>query len=149
MEKLLDVIASRLEIRLTVAHKEGHDVYAQPRVTFGLRMFEHCSVDSETRKKFKEVLNNHLAEKIKRAQVSDIIEYLFEYGQVLPLGTIQDNANDNMAEVFCKLPALSKGEEYVLPVDTYFSFQVTGVDENGGRSIPRVSKWIMDAYSRV
>lgn len=66
-----------------------------------------------------------------------------------PWGTIQDNANDNRAEVFCKLPALSKGEEYVLPVDTYFSFQVTGVDENGGRSIQRVSKWIMDAYRRA
>lgn len=149
MEKLLKAIASRLEIRLTVAHKEEQEVYSQPRVTVGLKMFEHCSVDEETRKKFKEVLNNHLAERIKRAQVGDVIEYLFEYGQVLPLGTIQDNANDNMAEVLRELPALGKGEEYVLPVDTYLSFRVTGVNGNGGDVMPRVSNWIMEAYQRA
>lgn len=149
MEKLLKAIASRLEIRLTVAHKEEQEVYSQPRVTVGLKMFEHCSVDEETRKKFKEVLNNHLAERIKRAQVGDVIEYLFEYGQVLPLGTIQDNANDNMAEVLRELPALGKGEEYVLPVDTYLSFRVTGVNGNGVDVMPRVSNWIMEAYQRA
>lgn len=147
MDKLLEAIASRLEIRLTVAHKEMRQ--AQPWVTASVRMFEYCPVDEETREKFQKVLNNHLAERIKRAQVDDEIEYLFECGQVLPLGTIQDNANDNMAEVLRELPTLGVGEEYVLPVDTCFSFRVTKINEDGGKVIPRVSNWITEAYQRA
>lgn len=148
MEKLLDAIASGLEIRITTAHKK--DCGIRPFVTADLKLYEYCPVNDETRKKFKEVLNNHLAEKIKGAQVGDVIEYIFEHGRVYPLGTIQDNANDNMAEVLRELPALGMvEEEYALPTDTYFSFEVTESNKNGGMGIPRVSDWIMKAYQRA
>lgn len=149
MEKLLDAIASRLEIRLTVAHKEGQEVvHMPPRVTFALKLFEHCPVDERTRTMFKDALRKHIAKKIKEANIGDVIEYLFEYGQVYPLGEIQDNANDNMAEVLRELPALGMGEEYVLPADTYFSFTVENKQENSQDLVVGTRTWLAIALMR-
>lgn len=142
MEELINAIASRLQIRLTAAYKEGQEVHTLPRVTFALKLFDYCPVDERTRTMFKDALRNHIAKKIKEANIGDVIEYLFEYGQVYPLGEIQDNANDNMAEVLRELPALGMGEEYVLPTDTYFSFTVKNKQGNTQDLVVGARTWL-------
>ena len=86
-----------------------------------------------------------MIENVKKLDVGEHVDYGFEYDSK-PLGTLMEEANDNLAEVLLKLPALDEGESYELPEDTYVRFTVTERYENKVLVNPDiVSPWIMGA----
>lgn len=147
MEKLLNAIASRLTVRVTV--EEQSEKMLEGVLTVTMAMFEHKDVSDEVRELFKKELNNHLSTKLKEIEVGEYVDYGFDYGQVRPLGTLMEDANDNLAEVLLKLPPLNDGECYDFPCDTYIRFTLTGKDEQEAKVKPNiVCSWIMEAYNK-
>ena len=147
MEKLLDAIASRLTVRVTV--EEQSEKTLESVLTVTMAMFDHKDVSEEVRKLFKKELNNHLFTKLGEIEVGEYVDYGFDYGQVRPLGTLMEDANDNLAEVLLKLPPLNDGECYDFPCDTYIRFMLTEKDENEATVKPNiVCQWIMEAYNK-
>lgn len=143
MEKLLNAIASRLKIRVT---KESAN-HLGGALTISMGTFEYKDVPEETRELFKGQLVLHLLSKISGCKFGEKVEYIFDFGNVRPLGNIREDANDNMAEILFKLPFLNEGECYVLPIDTYIGFEM--VQENNSVIVkPLASEWISEAYSK-
>ena len=147
MEKLLNAIASRLNVRIVV--EEQSEKTLQGVLTVTMQMFDHRDVTDEVRELFKKELNNHLFSKLQKMEAGEYVEYGFDYGNVRPLGTLMEDANDNLAEVLLKLPALKDGETYDFPCDTYIRFTLTKKDEKAASVKPNtVCQWIMEAYSK-
>lgn len=147
MEKLLNAIASRLNVRVVV--EEQSEKTLQGVLTVTMQMFDHRDVTDEVRELFKKELNNHLFTKLQKMEAGEYVEYGFDYGNVRPLGTLMEDANDNLAEVLLKLPALKDGETYDFPCDTYIRFTLTKKDEKTASVKPNtVCQWIMEAYSK-
>lgn len=147
MEKLLNAIASRLNVRVTV--EEQAEETLEGVLTVKMAMFDHKDVSDEVRQLFKKELNNHLFTKLHEVEVGEYVEYGFDYGRVRPLGTLMEDANDNLAEVLLKLPTLPAGESYDFPCDTYIRFTLTEKDENEATVKPNiVCPWIIEAYNK-
>ncbi len=145
MEKLLNAIASRLNVRVTI--EEEFEQTSEGVLTVTMAMYDHKEVSEEVRELFKKELNNHLFTKLKETELGEDVEYGFDYGNVRPLGTLMEDANDNLAEVLLKLPPLKDGESYDFPCDTYIRFTVTGREEKEITVKPNiVCSWIMEAY---
>ena len=146
MEKLLNAIASRLYVRVVV--EEQSEKTLQGVVTVTMHMFDHRDVTDEVRELFKKELNNHLFTKLQNMEAGEYVEYGFDYGNVRPLGTLMEDANDNLAEVLLKLPTLNDGETYDFPCDTYIRFTLTEKDEKKVSLKPNtVCQWIKEAYN--
>ncbi len=147
MEKLLNAIASRLTVRVTV--EEQSEKTLEGVLTVTMAMFEHRDVSDEVKELFKKELNNHLFTKLQDIEVGEYVHYGFDYGQVRPLGTLMEDANDNLAEVLLTLPALEDGESYEFPCNTYIRFTLTGRDDKEATVKPNiVCTWIMEAYNK-
>ena len=147
MHKLLNAIASRLNVRIVV--EDDPEETLQEVVTVTMQMFDYRDVEDEVRELFKKELNNHLFTKLHEMKVGEKVEYGFDYGDVRPLGTIMEESNDNLAEVLLKLPALNDGEKYVFPCDTYIRFTLIDKKDNHfNAKASMVSPWIMEAYSK-
>lgn len=147
MEKLLNAIASRLSVRVTVEE----DAKETPEGILQVKMFmyDHKDVSDEVRDLFKKELNNHLFIKLQEIEVDEYVDYEFECGQVRPLGTLREDANDNLAEVLLKLPALKEGESYDLPVETYIRFTLISKNNQKVTVKPNIiCPWIMEAYNQ-
>lgn len=126
MERVLDEIASKLNVQVVVKERVKRSIDGALISTE--KWLEHRDVTDEVRELFKKELENHLFNKLQNMKVGEYVEYGFDYGDVRPLGTIMENANDNLAEVLLKLPALNDGETYSFPCDTYIRF--TYVDQH-------------------
>ena len=114
-----------------------------------MKMFDYRDVEDEVRELFKKELNNHLFTKLQEMKVGEEVGYGFDYSNVRPLGTLMEEANDNLAEVLLKLPALNDGEEYVFPCDTYIGFTLIDKKDNHvNAKASMVSPWIREAYSK-
>ena len=149
MEKLLNAIASRLSVRVTVEESSKKTLEGVLTLTVKMKMYDHRDVSEEVRKLFKKELNNHLFTKLQEIEVGEYVDYEFECGQVRPLGTLMKDANDNLAEVLLKLPALEDGESYELPFETYIRFTLTGKDNQGATVKSNiVCPWIIEAYNQ-
>ena len=147
MDKLLNAIASRLTIRVVV--EEESEKTLQGVVTVTMQMFDHRDVEEEVKELFKKELNNHLFTKLQDLKVGEYVDYGFAYGDVRPLGTLMEEANDNLAEVLLKLPALNDGETYDFPCNTYIGFTLIERNEEKATVKPNyLSTWIMEAYSK-
>lgn len=147
MEKLLAAIASRLTIRCTVMESMSKPIDG---LTVKAAMFNYRDVPDKVREQFKTELNNHLLSHLTELKAGDTIDYNFECGQVWPIGSIYACANDSMAEVLQKLPALSEGEIYSLPVDTYLAFTLVSKDDKEAIAKPTcVCHWIMEEYAKT
>ena len=147
MDKLLNAIASRLTIRVVV--EEESEKTLQGVVTVTMQMFDHRDVEEEVKELFKKELNNHLFTKLQDLKVGEYVDYGFAYGDVRPLGTLMEEANDNLAEVLLKLPALNDGETYDFPCNTYIGFTLSERNEEKATVKPNyLSTWIMEAYSK-
>lgn len=147
MDKLLNAIASRLTIRRVV--EEEVEQTWKGVVTFTMQMFDHRDVEDEVKELFKKELNNHLFTKLQNLKVGEYLDYGFDYGDVRPLGTLMEEANDNLAEVLLKLPALNDGETYDFPCNTYFGFTLTEKNEEKATGkLNCASTWIMEEYSK-
>lgn len=147
MDKLLNAIASRLNVRVVVEEHSKRTLQGVLNVT--MQMFDHRDVTDEVRELFKKELNNHLFTKLQNMKSGEYVEYGFDYGDVRPLGTLMEDANDNLAEVLLKLPALNDGETYDFPCDTYIRFTLTERDAKKASVKPNmVCPWIMEAYSK-
>lgn len=145
MDKLLNAIASRLTIQVVVEA----DKTLQGVVTVTRQMFDRRDVEDEVKELFKKELNNHLLTKLQDLKVGEYVDYGFAYGNVRPLGTLMEEANDNLAEVLLKLPSLNDGETYDFPCNTYIGFTLTERNEEKATVKPNyVSTWIMEAYSK-
>ena len=123
MEKLLNAISRRLKVRSIVEEQE---------------------VTEEVRNMFQKELKNHLFEKLQKIEVGESVVYSFNYGNAI--GKHIGDANDNLAEVLLKLPALPDGNRYVLPFNTFISFALT--EKNGKVDVEPgiICPWIMDEY---
>ena len=147
MDKLLNAIASRLNVRVAVEEHSKRTLQGVLNVT--MQMFEHRDVTDEVSELFKKELNNHLFTKLQNMKSGEYVEYGFDYGDVRPLGTLMEDANDNLAEVLLKLPALNDGETYDFPCDTYIRFTLIERDTKKASVKPdMVCPWIMEAYSK-
>ena len=147
MEKLLDAFASGLTVRFTV--KEQSEKTLEGVLAVTMAMFNHKNISDEVKELFKQELNNHLFTKLKEIKVGEYVDYGYDYGQVRPLGTLIEDANDNLAEVLLKLPPLNDGECYDFPFDTYIRFTLTEKDERKAKVQPNfVCSWIMEAYNK-
>lgn len=144
MEKLLNVIASRLKVR-TIA-EESSSKAVDSIITVTMHMFDYKEASDEVKELFKKELNNHIFNKLQETEVEESVVYMFEFGQVRPLGTIMDDANDNLAEVLQKLPILPEGEKYTLPFETYICITLTKKSKEDIRVMPYVSNWIREEY---
>lgn len=148
MDKLLNAIASRLNVRVVVKEEKDTNL-VNGVVTFSMEFFDYRDVSDEVRELFKKELNNHLFSKLQEAKIGEHVEYGFDYGNVRLLGTLMEEANDNLAEVLLKLPALNDGEEYVFPCDTYIGFTLIDKKYNHfNAKASMVSPWIREAYSK-
>ncbi len=122
MDRLLNAIASGLNIR---SHNRSEEVI------------------QKARKKFISELEKHLFSKLENLEVGQCITYSFNYENISE--TIIEKVNNNMKEVLLKLPALEKGERYIFPQDTYFSFKLTDRIESGGTVVINgISSWIIE-----
>lgn len=147
MEKLLNAIASRLNVRVVVEEHSEKTLQGVLYVT--MQKFDHKDVTNEVRELFKKELNNHVFTKLQKMEAGEYVEYGFDYGNVRPLGTLMEDANDNLAEVLLKLPTLNDGETYDFPCDTYIRFTLTEKDEETASVKPNmVCQWIKEAYSK-
>lgn len=126
MERVLNEIASKLNVQVVVKERVERSIDGACISTE--QWLEHRDVTDEVRELFKKELENHLFNKLQNMKDGEYVEYGFDYGDVRPLGTIMENANDNLAEVLLKLPALNDGETYSFPCDTYIRF--TYVDQH-------------------
>lgn len=143
MEKLLDAIASGLDIR--GAEEKDLKVSDEYPLIIETDWYDYKEVSQEVIELFKKELRNHLIENVKKLDVGEHVDYGFEYDSK-PLGTLMEEANDNLAEVLLKLPAHDERESYKLPEDTYVRFTVTERYENKVLVNPDiVSPWIMGA----
>lgn len=143
MEKLLDAIASGLDIR--GAEEKDLKVSDEYPLIIETDWYDYKEVSQEVIELFKKELINHLIENVKKLDVGEHVDYGFEYDSK-PLGTLIEGANDNLAEMLLKLPALDEGESYELPEDTYVRFTVTRKNNDKVIVMPdRVSPWIMGA----
>lgn len=148
MDKLLNAIASRLNVRIVV-EEERYTNLVNGVVTFSMEFFDYRDVSEEVRELFKKELNNHLFSKLQEAKIGEHVEYGFDYGNVRPLGTLMEDTNDNLAEVLLKLPALNDGEKYVFPCDTYIRFTLIDKKDNHfNAKVSMVSPWIREVYSK-
>lgn len=146
MDKLLNAITSKLTVRIVVEKKLEKTL--QGGVTVTMQMFDHRDVEDEVKELFKKELNNHLFAKLQEMKVGEKVEYGFAYGNERPLGTLMEEANDNLAEVLLKLPTLKEGEEYDFPCNTYIGFTLIKRSKKKATVKPNyVSSWIMEAYS--
>ena len=147
MEKLLNAIASRLNVRIVVEKYWKNEHNAGLAVT--MQMFEHRKVTDEVRELFKKELNSHLFTKLQQMEAGECVEYSFDYGELRPLGILMEDANDNLAEVLLKLPNLKEGESYYFPCDTYIRFTIIKKDAETALVMPdKICQWIMEAYSK-
>lgn len=147
MEKLLSAIVSRLKVQVTVEEQSENTL--EGVLTLRMAMFEHKDVSDEVKELFKKELSDHLFTKLHEIEVGEYVEYGFDYGNVRPLGTLMEDANDNLAEVLLKLPTLPAGESYNFPCDTYIRFTLTGKEENKVTVKPNTRcSWIMQAYKK-
>ena len=144
MEKLLNAIASRLNVR--VIAEESSSSAVDSIITVTMHMYDYKETSDEVKELFKKELNNHIFNKLQEIEVNESVEYMFECGQVRPLGSIMDDANDNLAEVLQKLPALPEGEKYTLPFETYIRITLTKKSEDDVKVMPHVSDWIREEY---
>lgn len=147
MEKLLNLLSSKLQIRTSapqqVAICSGDKEFCEP-----FRRFQYKEAPKEVKESFKKKLENHVFSKADQLSVGERLDYLFDYGKKRPLGTLMAEANDNMAEVLLQLPELDDGECYVLPLDTYFSFEVTEKDKTVTvLELKDESSWIEKEYN--
>ncbi|MGN1327916.1 MAG: hypothetical protein ACI4VQ_07585 [Clostridia bacterium] len=146
-EKLLNAIASGLNVRVTL--REQSEKTLEGVLTVTRSMFDYKDASDEVRELFKKELNNHLFTKLKEIEVGEYVVYGFDYGKVRPLGTLMEDANDNLAEVLLKLPSLKDGERYVFPCETYIRFMLIGKYEKEATVKPNiVCPWIMEAYNK-
>lgn len=122
MEKLLNAIVSKLEIRTPVEEHFKEELNGVLNIK--MTMFKHRNVPDEVKEQFKKEFNNHLYMKCKEENGFGYVDYIFEYGLKRPIGKLMEDANDNLAEVLLKLPPLNEGESYELPSDTYMRFSV-------------------------
>lgn len=145
MEKLLNAIASKLNVRVIAEESSSSAFYGIITVT--MHMYDYKDASDEVRELFKKELNNHMFNKLQEIEVGESVEYMFECGQERPLGSIMDDANDNLAEVLQKLPALPEGEKYTLPFETYIRITLTKNSGDDIKVMPYVSDWIREEYS--
>ena len=115
MGKLLDAIASQLSIRSM--RNEG----SSEGLTVETKGYVYQDVSEEIRNLFKKEFNRHMYRKLRQINKGESIEYMFDCGTERPLSLLMDDANDNLAEVFNKLPQLPEGEVYAFPPNSYIS----------------------------
>lgn len=147
---VLEAIASRLTVRTVVQEQSGSGPMG---LGVTMQMYDHKEVSDEVKALFEEELDNHLRSKLQGMEIGDSVDYGFEYGNVRPLGTLMEDANDNLAEVLLKLPALGKGESYEFPYETYIKLLVAerNKEENHFDLVldrSTASPWIMEALSK-
>lgn len=142
MDKILNAIASRLTIRKVVEEESEKTLLGVITVT--MQMFAHRDVEKEVKELFEKELNNHLFTKLQQLKVGEYVEY----GNVRPFGTLMEEANENLAEVLLKLPALNDGEIYELPCDTYMGFTLKEKNKENLTVKPYACGWIAEAYSK-
>ena len=148
MEKLLNMLSNKLQIR-THAVQQVNTISSGNRKFVGpFKRFEYIEVPNEVKTLFKEKLEAHIFSKADQIEAGEKLEYSFDYGNARPLGTLMNEANDNVAEVLLGLPKLCDGECYVLPLDTYFCFVVTEKSEIGTTlELANMSGWIKREYN--
>ena len=142
MEKLLNVISKELKIRFIEKEEKLNNI---SNVIICLYTYE--DTNDEVKRLFKKELRNHIFEKLENQEVGEFVEYMFDWGDFRPLGSIMEDANDNLAEVLQKLPKLPENAQYVFPIDTYFCLTVTDKSEDkSSLTSSAVSEWISKAY---
>lgn len=143
MEKLLNTLVSRLSVRMVASEPSIKTWKGVSKDSFDCR-----DVSDSIKEIFKIEFDNQLYSKMQRMEVGESIVYGFDYDSVRPLGTLMEDANDNMAEVLLKLPALKDGESYAFPRDTYLQFTLIDKREENILITPVLSDWILEAYQR-
>lgn len=147
MDKLLTAIASGLSIRPDVNSKSEKALQKISNTT--VYECDYKDITNRARKRFKKEFADHLFNKLKKIEVGECVEYYFNYANIRSIETIIEKANDNMAEVLLRLPALKEGENYEFPYDTYISFKLIERYEAGGTvEINSVCLWIKEAYTK-
>ncbi len=144
MKDFLDAIASRLNVRIVVEEHSG-EVLQGLNIT--MQMFNYREVTDEVRDLFKNELRNHIFAKLQTMEVGESAEYVFDCGDIRPLGTLMQDANDNLSEVLLKLPTLDDEETYSLPSDTFICFTLTKKEVESVSIKPSVCPWIMEVFS--
>ena len=135
MDRLLNVIASELSVRLVVDEKpEG----TLQEATFSMQIFKYRDVGRAIKELFQKELTNHLCTKLQDLKYGEEVTYCFAYGKV----------NNNLEEVFLKLPALNDGEAYNLPCDTLVRFTITKKTEEEILVNTSASSWIVEAVNK-
>lgn len=147
MEKLLKAIASELKIRDTLGKNLekslGH------LINFRWIKSEKREVTEEVRQLFVNELNNHICSKFREIKIGDNVEYVFDYENIIKNQDFTGKANDNLSEVFKKLPVLKMGEIYVLPEDTYINFILIDKDKKYFRAkVNEFAPWIRESRKK-
>ena len=88
MEKLLNAIASRLNVR--VIAEESSSRALDSIITVTMHMYDYKEAPDEVKELFRKELNNHIFNKLQEVEVDESVEYMFECEQVRPLGSIID-----------------------------------------------------------
>ncbi len=129
MKELLNSIATNLKIWDVV--EEKLEKTSGNNAPFKMNTIHFKDVSDEVKAKFVEELFDHLSQKSQEIEVGEIVEYHFNSRMINSNGTLMENScNDNLTEVFSKLPKLPDGESYAFPTYTLFSFILTKRKKN-------------------
>ena len=104
---VLEAIASRLTVRTVVQEQSGSGPMG---LGVTMQMYDHKEVSDEVKALFEEELDNHLRSKLQGMEIGDSVDYGFEYGNVRPLGTLMEDANDSHKEQSSEYPVMSLHE---------------------------------------
>ncbi len=147
INKLLNAITEGLNLRCLV--DEQPEEKLEGDLTLKVTMFSTKDVSDEVKELFKQEFYNHLLEKFRESEEGEFITYSFNDGMKKYIGTVQQQANDNMAEVLLKLPSLEKGESYQFPDDTYVTFAlIEKSDQKMYAEVAKASAWIQEKYKK-
>lgn len=157
MDKLLDVVAQSLRVRRTIDRTRNH-----PEGLMAFE-FEYEKVPEAVVEQFKVELINHMNETLN---YNEKVVYSFNAATcflglyreqshkgirkntVNSLNPVQNrlfrDANNNLSEVFNKLPQLGEGEEYSFPREMFITFTVSERYQKMKKVKVSASSWLMN-----
>lgn len=107
----------------------------------GFTTFDYKPVSAEVKSQFAKELEEFICENIKK---QDSLVFAYEYGDVRPLGSVNNNMTDELSNVLEKLPELSISEVYSFPSETIMRILVTARNPNGCDTKIRLSNNILE-----